>query len=68
MQKDSPEPDSPEPDSPGDDDDLLPNEADFLIGYSTVQGYASFRHEEEGTWYINKLCAELQSNIERQNK
>lgn len=30
--------------------------ADFLIAYSTITGYVSFRVPESGTWYIQELC------------
>nr|UCK81519.1 caspase-8-like protein [Arenicola marina] len=48
-------------DTPGGagDDLELPNEADFLLGYSTVPGYVSFRHAEYGTWFIWFLCQNL---------
>ena len=34
---------------------LIPNEADFLLSYSTVPGYASFRHTTTGSCYISEL-------------
>ncbi|KAL3865214.1 hypothetical protein ACJMK2_006830 [Sinanodonta woodiana] len=34
---------------------LIPNEADFLLGYSTVSGYISYRAVGEGSLYIDKL-------------
>jgi len=37
----------------------LPNEADILIGYSTVPGFVSFRDIDEGSWYITNLCKAL---------
>ncbi|KAJ9587989.1 hypothetical protein L9F63_028201 [Diploptera punctata] len=30
--------------------------ADFITFWSTVPGYASFRHEIQGTWFIQALC------------
>uniref|UniRef100_A0A674J0Y3 Caspase-8 n=1 Tax=Terrapene triunguis TaxID=2587831 RepID=A0A674J0Y3_9SAUR len=38
----------------------IPEEADFLLGMATVGGYASFRHIQHGTWYIQSLCNKLQ--------
>ncbi|XP_006816015.1 uncharacterized protein LOC100369664 [Saccoglossus kowalevskii] len=41
----------------GDDEirSLIPSEADFLLGYSTVPGYVSYRDENNGSFYISKL-------------
>ncbi|NXB31356.1 CASPA protein, partial [Eulacestoma nigropectus] len=43
----------------------IPEEADFLLGMATVDGYVSFRHTEEGTWYIQALCRKLQLLVPR---
>ncbi|NWX58764.1 CASPA protein, partial [Promerops cafer] len=43
----------------------IPEEADFLLGMATVDGYVSFRHTEEGTWYIQALCSKLQLLVPR---
>ncbi|NWR53720.1 CASPA protein, partial [Regulus satrapa] len=43
----------------------IPEEADFLLGMATVDDCVSFRHIEEGTWYIQALCNELQSLVPR---
>jgi hypothetical protein len=40
-------------------DDDLPKDADFLIGYATVPGFVSYRHEDNGTWYIRTLVDRL---------
>lgn len=37
----------------------IPSYADFLIAYSTVEGFYSWRHPENGTWFIQCLCQEL---------
>ncbi|XP_069589699.1 caspase-8-like [Ranitomeya imitator] len=37
----------------------IPNNADVLIGMSTVDGYYSFRHNKKGSWYIQTLCENL---------
>ncbi|KAK7507485.1 hypothetical protein BaRGS_00001420 [Batillaria attramentaria] len=43
-------------DSPG---ELIPNEADFLLGYATVPGFVSYRSKTRGSWYITKLTEML---------
>lgn len=43
----------------------IPEEADFLLSMATVDGYVSFRHTEEGTWYIQALCSKLQLLVPR---
>lgn len=40
--------------------EMIPNEADFLLGYATVPGYVSFRSRNHGSWYIRKLCELLE--------
>ncbi|CAL1685238.1 unnamed protein product [Lasius platythorax] len=47
--------------------DGLPNatfqlQADFLIAYSTIPGYYSWRNTEHGSWFIEALCTELREN------
>uniref|UniRef100_A0A8D8WAD9 Caspase-1 n=1 Tax=Cacopsylla melanoneura TaxID=428564 RepID=A0A8D8WAD9_9HEMI len=37
----------------------IPTIADFLIAYSTAEGFYSWRHPENGTWFIQCLCQEL---------
>lgn len=37
----------------------IPKQQDFLTGISTVPGYASFRHIENGSWYIQTLCRKV---------
>jgi hypothetical protein len=39
--------------------ETIANEADFLISYATVPGYASFRCPINGNWYISSLFANL---------
>ena len=34
----------------------IPLEADFLIGYSTIAGYYSWRNSANGSWFIQSLC------------
>ncbi|KAJ6665268.1 hypothetical protein lerEdw1_004317 [Lerista edwardsae] len=43
----------------------IPDEADFLLGMSTVDGYLSFREVSKGTWYIQALCKKLQDLVPR---
>ena len=37
----------------------IPMEADFLVCYSTVAGYYSWRNSEKGSWFIQTLCQVL---------
>lgn len=37
----------------------IPNQADFLIVYSTVKGFYSWRNTTKGSWFIQALCDEL---------
>jgi caspase 7 len=34
----------------------IPMEADFLIAYSTIAGYYSWRNSLNGSWFIQSLC------------
>ncbi|XP_078499970.1 caspase-7-like isoform X3 [Lissotriton helveticus] len=34
----------------------IPVEADFLLAYSTVEGYYAGRNGERGSWFIQSLC------------
>ncbi|EDV94390.1 caspase [Drosophila grimshawi] len=43
----------------------IPNHADFLIAYSTVPGFYSWRNKEKGSWFIQSLCEQLASNGKR---
>ncbi|XP_038062569.1 caspase-8-like [Patiria miniata] len=40
----------------------IPNEADFLLSYSTVAGYVSYRDSAQGSWYVNALVDELSND------
>lgn len=40
----------------------IPMLADFLIAYSTVPGYFSWRNTTKGSWFMQSLCEELQLN------
>lgn len=37
----------------------IPTHADFLIAYSSAEGFYSWRNPESGTWFIQCLCEEL---------
>jgi hypothetical protein len=37
----------------------IPLQADYLIGYSTISGYFSWRNSANGSWFIQSLCAVL---------
>ncbi|CAG2204672.1 CASP8 [Mytilus edulis] len=41
---------------------FLINDVDFLVGYSTLPGYLSYRHEQTGSWYLNALYENLKEN------
>lgn len=41
------------------EDFRIPNEADFIISYSTVPGYYSWRNSTYGSWYIQALVSIL---------
>ena len=53
------------PDSDDDSDDVvadtgcvpvtIPEEADILIAYSSVDGYESYRNKKEGSWFVTEL-------------
>lgn len=34
----------------------IPMEADFLIAYSTISGYYSWRNSQNGSWFIQAFC------------
>lgn len=44
----------------------IPTDMDFLILHSTMEGKTAWRHTEEGTPYIMKLCEELETLISNQ--
>uniref|UniRef100_A0A8C4S8N9 Caspase-8 n=1 Tax=Erpetoichthys calabaricus TaxID=27687 RepID=A0A8C4S8N9_ERPCA len=43
--------------------DIIPEDSDFLIGMSTMDGFVSFRHRTNGTWYIQALCRSLGAHL-----
>ncbi|XP_064646570.1 uncharacterized protein LOC135499626 isoform X1 [Lineus longissimus] len=52
-------------DNGGETPSLLPNEADFLIGYATLPGFVSYRSETHGSWYITMLVQMLEQHSDR---
>lgn len=40
---------------------VIPTMADFLIFFSSSEGYPSFRDSEDGSWFVQALCAAFQS-------
>lgn len=40
----------------------IPSYADFLIAYSTIPGFYSWRNTTRGSWFMQALCAELKEN------
>jgi caspase-like apoptosis-related cysteine protease len=38
----------------------IPTYADFMIAYSTLPGFYSFRNTEKGSWFIRSLCQVLE--------
>ncbi|KAG8228019.1 hypothetical protein J437_LFUL003654 [Ladona fulva] len=38
----------------------IPVHADFLVAYSTIPGYFSWRNASKGSWFIQALCQELE--------
>lgn len=40
----------------------IPMYADFMIAYSTIPGFYSWRNTQKGSWFIQSLCHELNQN------
>lgn len=40
----------------------IPTHADFLIAYSTISGFYSWRNTTKGSWFMQSLCQELNEN------
>ncbi|XP_069680625.1 caspase-3-like [Periplaneta americana] len=43
----------------------IPVEADILVAFCTYKGRVALRNIDEGTWYIQELCEELEENGEK---
>ena len=41
---------------------FLPNQSDFLLSFSTVEGYVSWRHADYGSWYVRDLVEVFTKN------
>jgi hypothetical protein len=37
----------------------LPNEVDFVLAFSTLPGYASWRNSEKGSWFIEAFVQKM---------
>lgn len=48
--------------STNESDYKIPNHADFLIAYSTIPGFYSWRNTTKGSWFMQALCNELEFN------
>lgn len=40
----------------------IPTHADFLVAYSSIEGFYSFRNRDTGSWFIQSLCKELNAS------
>lgn len=45
----------------------IPIHADFLIAYSTIPGFYSWRNTTKGSWFMQSLCHELDKNGKKDN-
>lgn len=43
----------------------IPEEADFLVVMATVEDCVSFRHQIDGSWFIQSLCRQLKEGCQR---
>ncbi|XP_067672894.1 caspase-3-like [Haliotis asinina] len=43
----------------------IPTEADFLMAYSVVPGFFSWRNSARGSWFIQALCAVLEKYADK---
>lgn len=43
----------------GRNSEMIPDEADFVLGCATVPGYVSYRSRSQGSWFVNKLVEML---------
>uniref|UniRef100_A0A182MPL9 Caspase n=1 Tax=Anopheles culicifacies TaxID=139723 RepID=A0A182MPL9_9DIPT len=44
---------------------VIPRTADILVMYSSYDGHLSWRSINDGSWFIQALCAELEANWQR---
>lgn len=45
----------------------LPVESDFLVAFSSPAGYTSFRHEDQGSWFIQRLVEVFKGYYEKEH-
>jgi hypothetical protein len=45
----------------------IPSDADFLISYATTPGFVSWRHKENGSWYIQSIFEIFQRHAEKED-
>ncbi|VDI58511.1 Hypothetical predicted protein [Mytilus galloprovincialis] len=45
--------------------DVIPEESDFLLAFSTAPGWSSYRDPDKGSYYIQKLCEQIQKECMR---
>ncbi|XP_016107213.1 caspase 20, apoptosis-related cysteine peptidase [Sinocyclocheilus grahami] len=63
VQADSSEDGESEMEVDGDDFDItIPADTDFLIARSTIDGHLCYRRPEEGSWFIQSLCRNLEQH------
>ncbi|XP_055318472.1 caspase-like [Sitodiplosis mosellana] len=43
----------------------IPIHADFLIAYSTIPGFYSWRNTNKGSWFVQCLCLELKQSAKK---
>lgn len=46
-------------------EDVIPEESDFLLAFSTAPGWSSYRDPDKGSYYIQKLCEQIQKECMR---
>ncbi|KAM9323017.1 caspase-8-like [Pholidichthys leucotaenia] len=43
----------------------IPEEADFLVAFATVEDYPAYRHRTAGSWFVQTLCEQLREACPR---
>ncbi|XP_063411990.1 caspase-3-like isoform X2 [Mytilus trossulus] len=46
-------------------EDVIPDEGDFLLAFSTAPGCSSYRDPEKGSYFIQTLCEQIQNDCMR---
>ena len=44
---------------------FIPEEADVLVAFATVEDHVSFRHTIDGSWFIQSVCQQLREGCQR---